>query len=84
MTEELHLGYVPSTQPPTQFAEAAELSGFHYFAEWEYEELQQILHLPDFWAARRACVQSTNKINTLKTYWSAGGPSYVLRALRTR
>ncbi len=56
--------------------------GFLYFEPWEIDEIDWIANDPTYYAAHRACEHSSGKLETLKTYWNAGGLSYVYRALR--
>lgn len=55
--------------------------GFRYFEPWEIVEIDWLANDPAYYAAHRACEHSSGKMETLKTYWKAGGMRYVYRAL---
>lgn len=54
--------------------------GFLCFEPWEIVEIDWLANDPSFYAAHRACEHSSSKLETLKTYWNAGGLRYVFRA----
>lgn len=54
--------------------------GFLYFEPWEIVEIDWLANDPAYYAAHRACEYSSGKLETLKTYWNAGGLRYVCRA----
>ena len=55
--------------------------GFRCFEPWEIIEIDWLANDPTYYAAHRACEHSSGKLETLKTYWNAGGLRYVYRAL---
>ncbi len=55
--------------------------GFQCFEPWEIVEIDWLANDPAYYAAHRACEHSSGKLETLKTYWKAGGMRYVYRAL---
>ena len=51
------------------------------FTADEEREIREIAYDPKFFSVRARCRNSRSKGETLKTYFSSGGPAYVVRAL---
>lgn len=55
---------------------------YHYgFAPEEESEICEIANDPEFFSARARCAAGGGKLSTLRTYYRAGGLSYVTRVL---
>ncbi|SFW98905.1 glycosyltransferase [Olsenella sp. kh2p3] len=57
---------------------------FRYFEPWEIDEVADIMNEPAYFAAHFASETSPDRAQTVRTYWEAGGPRYLLRVLRDK
>ena len=82
MREEIERGSIAKGYLDGSIWNDANCDGFRYFYRGEIDEILEIVNDPAFYAVHRSCETSPSKVATLKSYWGAGGPSYVMRALR--
>ena len=73
-------GYFDGTLRPT----GSDQDRFRYFEPWEASEVADIMNEPAFFAAHFASETSPDRVQTVRTYWEAGGPRYLMRVLREK
>lgn len=84
MREEIERGCIPQSYFDGSIWRPGDSEKVAYFEPWEIKEVEEIVNDPAYYAVRRKCERSRSKKETLSSYWKAGGPGFVLRALKNR
>jgi glycosyltransferase involved in cell wall biosynthesis len=73
-------GYFDGTLRPS----GTDQDRFRYFEPWEIREVADIMSEPAYFAAHFSSETSPDRAQTVRTYWEAGGPRYLLRVLQEK
>ena len=73
-------GYFDGALRPT----GTDQDRFRYFEPWEVAEVADIMNEPAYFAAHFTSETSPDRAQTVRTYWEAGGPRYLVRVLREK
>lgn len=84
MREEIEAGYIPEGVLNGKYLKDPDLAPFQYFSKEQVREVLEVAYNPKLFAARRASLNSPDKVQTLKNYWNAGGVSSVVELVKSK